>query len=370
MDCISLLPIKPYAQPKTEIFFPMVCNVFFAKLMGIQDILPINLIGSQGDISNKEQFIGLVHKLGISSFLWADSENLNDVQKFISFLESRKLLVIKKEAVLRCKCGMTEIHELGAEHIWGKPRTLGKKDSYFCLLCREDLHSTESDELFLDLTNVTVPPRVTVYPASYQNSFLAHQQMLKGVKLRISRLRSKNPKVTVSGKEFYLDVDLVWPLFIESLRKNYRLNVKYVISTHKTIKQLSWLSFILGILGIDDIDFIIIPTVSFIRERAGSDLRILELIQIFSPETVRIFLLTGLQWRGKESKIKSGLLYRTDLSLKNANLSQMELENSYSPIRLDRLSSIDSNKIRKIISKINREVSLDNEEEFVLRCLL
>lgn len=158
IQSISVLPNKPYAVPSTESFFPIICNHFFGRLLGLQEILPLNILGQTSREIDKISYLDFVHRLGIHPLIWEDFENKTLSQELCDILIKDRVLHIRDEKVWQCFCGIAEIEDNGFQHIKGRYRTLRTDGNiYFCSVCNQELQPRISKGLYLSTEKILLP---------------------------------------------------------------------------------------------------------------------------------------------------------------------------------------------------------------------
>lgn len=172
--------------------------------------------------------------------------------------------------------------------------------------------------------------------------------------------------ILINKHPFYLDVDFLWPWFLCSIESTAGASIDCIVITHKTIKQAAWLSLVSGILQRKSIFFIIVPTITLMRNRKETDVGINSLLMHHSPMTIKAFLMTALRWRRKEVTVESKLLHRISLC---ADMLEEEGSKWLLNFNSQKLSSVSGAVIPPIITKLNKKEELTKKEGLILACL-
>lgn len=374
---VTTLPLEVHANNNyTKLYSP-----FFASLVSryfcAKQILSINTLGrkhreqSHGYIKeNIDRYLHVLYDLGIDNcFVWQDNfEEYSDYVSFIvKILFSFGEIFICEDEIYTCPCQIIEIEKNVVNDLYYTKFFRKDNSQYYCNKCNQPLKLKKCQSL-----------KIRNNTSDYANINILPSKFLKDVKglfnkdiinLRISRLRqANNIKISINEADFYLDTDFYWSIYLSFLLvKNQSKKCIIVTSNRTLLKALQVVTITKKLIKDIIIDIIVHPIISC-QNDSISRMRIDEFIKIDSIDTLRFFLVAGLNWNLKDSTIESKELYWIKKSIdpekifiNNDERLDITINNFF--------RTVNSNNLRDLLTNLRKKQEI-SAKQFILYKLL
>jgi hypothetical protein len=330
--------------------------------LGFSKVLSLNIQGQKYSLSSTQaDKIKIAHdytetltSLRISpSQVWRD--DLNDftafAQRTMVDMISRRLIQVNPRTVLRCPCGKVEFLK-GSSYFSLRRRLFqeseGKK---ICKLCLGPLYEVSKDVCLFNFG--FAPERFHAIPRFMETDLRYLANSFKNKEYLVSRSRVTHFSLNLPGlQDFDIDPDFLWSLMVGHMSQ-IGYEARYVIGSQRNLLACFLIASVSQTFpDINDPIFVIPPyLVCPKRGNIKSIGSVSELVRKFGAESVRTFMLGGLNWTKKEAVVDPMLLNR--LAACNPSILAKAIQSSL-PITEEKITAFGGARIREEIIRLQK----------------
>lgn len=306
-EVITTLPMDPKRAQELFLFTTPFAAHLIAKATGRELYLPINRVGEADSVQATPYEKGLVN-LGIRPYTLSYDDDplfLEWMKGFINEKYASGELNIREKDLVKCPCGAVEMLAEATEKIEkrtnGKTFNISSSGNMGCRKCGQEVFSSQEPVLLTNQTElknnvITKPNRYAPIVEQHLQEFVVRPQL-------VSRGRDTALQVYLEGKPFSIDNDYIWLHYGRYLQDD--LPIKGIIASNHSVRKGALYAHFAAEQA-PDIYLFVTPYVSFRWPsiRFGMD----TLSDSYSPDILRAFLLTHLNWQIQNSYADPNLL--------------------------------------------------------------
>lgn len=317
---VTTLPILPSVARPFLSLTTIICADIVSKSMDVPFCMSMNTIGmraSKGDTdvadyvaTSKQVGVGLTSKF---QFHDADPEFFDYVSECLSSLLKSGQLVLKTQTISWCACGIVEIPTDFLKTASNAQFSLiQRKDTrFFCMKCKNELHSSEEKVWTLVFGENTASLRAFGCGTRQLDDSFAR---IRSSQRFISRNHREAVEMCIDGNKVDIDVDFYWSFFLGFLLSKYDEDI-LVVAGVRTTQQLAQCVALLPLARTTKVSCLIHPYVRPIGNPGLVEKSIADFLQIeHRSEVVRAFLAMGLSWKQPLSLLSTKGLYLAQVS--------------------------------------------------------
>ncbi|NMA50897.1 MAG: hypothetical protein GX951_03495 [Mollicutes bacterium] len=210
---VTNFPIAPFTKEKTARLTSIILSKLISEKLKIKNILSINLLHS---FKNKKTngFIKFLNEIQLTfDDYFIDNDNINIIIEKIQRLYDEKIIIEKSETIIQCDCGLIDFPKKALKYYNNK---LFKKinNKYICTKCKKGCQEKKEKRLFLKISPRYIK-KIKCIPQLYNNNFQQFNEYYSKQELLISKSR----KTGVMFKDYNLDIDFFWSLFLTTFNE-------------------------------------------------------------------------------------------------------------------------------------------------------
>lgn len=313
---ITTLPITPGKHNSfVTLFGPLIAGIF-SEITNNPFRMILNTTHSfqsfQPFVENYVKQLGL---LGLNPVIECDEEKgyRENLMRVLNLLLNKGFVKIEKMDIVYCDCGVVEL-PLDAFQVLkkqGRGKYINKDDR--CLGCGSSFK--KSREEILSLRFPELLPKVSISPVYERRFHQLYSQLSNHPKIISRNHRDSNLKIDLKGRQFNLDSDFCWMVYLTYLREDDIC----VISGTDTLKHLASAVKLLDIcksgVKISVITHPLIYPFSSAEDKE-SKYTIEEYLDLCkTPRVARTFLMTGARWSKPTVKLDLSNLLLSEKSV-------------------------------------------------------
>lgn len=231
---IITMPIAPYKTFSVGKMTTPILAETLAKKMNGKFILAVNILDSYKNRS-LDEYKKLLEKYNIvPDEYWLDIENIEKLLEKVYYLVSKGYIYSKEKEILSCQCKKVEISKDNLDTINMQDACFDMVNGkYFCKSCKNECTLNKTESLVFNPSYI-LEKQMMFYPEFINKDIKTFFDTVGKNEIIISRNRETGIKVTYNFKQYNLDIDFLWQLYL-SLFPNKE---KIVICSNHQLYQL------------------------------------------------------------------------------------------------------------------------------------
>jgi len=344
---VLTMPISPYSKFSIGKMSTPILADALAKKLGGEFCLAVNLLDSYNNREmNQYRSLLEMYKIMPNSY-WIDNKNMEPLLEKIYLLIKKGYIYRTNKEILYCECKRVEICKDNIKSINMVDSCFEKREGkYYCKSCKKECLTETKETLVFDPKKI-VDKKIQFYPNFINKDIKTFDETVGKNEIVISRLRNTGIKLKNDTKEFNIDIDFLWEVYLALFPQKEKI----ILCSNHQLFQLYMVLMLENCFN-DEVNTIGIATpyinvtMNDLEEKLEG--RIISL---------KLFTLFNLKWGKKENLIDIGLI--NYLNSMNVNKKQQlydivmqeniseSLENDIKEILLKDFNFQDANKILK-----------------------
>jgi len=359
IPCICTLPLlPPVGQIYLEKVVAPVITSFIGNKTKTKYIVALNLLGPRmfnKNVIEKEflvqKYLNALTDLKVEAdIIWRDDKvNGLLITKFITKLVSLGHITSSIKEIERCDCGIVEMLYGVSDEKSNRSLFEARADGRFCQVCKGKVKKHKEEVLLFKLPEVSKD--IKAHPRFFEKELKQMALKYSGKHFLISKNRKTAIRFVFNGKEYGLDVDFVWQLYLVDLYEKGFLPQVVVASSHNLMPYLFVLSLYKILIG-RKILFVVHPLFFSDKHQRllGERFALSKLISKFGAKSIRVWLASNINWNRKSSSLnirELSLLSKMDYRIHSS-------ENNFATFE-SAISSINGQDLKKSLSLARRK---------------
>lgn len=299
---IGTMPIKPYKNIGAGLLVaPVLCDIL-ADILKCNKVLSFNLLNSY---EKKDyyltNYIDVIDGFGIKGY-----EILRDIDNVENYLDSIERLIhmdaikMKKRDILKCSCGKVQISSAAIRH--NKQGDLYKEEhgKIICNFCKSECRKYFEDGLYLQIKKEFIR-KPSIYPKFLKADFNNLLNVFIDKDILVSKDRDTNYFVKVNGKNFNIDIDMLWMMF----NQHFDNDNQVLIASNHQLYEIFISNYVNGVFDDKRVSYIATPYLVNKDNKFDIGRRVIE-----EENSIRkkLMILYNLKWKYKTLNWNNGVL--------------------------------------------------------------
>lgn len=373
IDVITHLPSTPKLDPRIGHWaLPVVVDSLKTIETHQESVTTFNNIGRRSkDETTINDNLQTMSNLGIDSRYYIDNEptHLSFINDFLAKgLKENWIRVDEKEVYIsddkRIQFLKTDENLHSSMNERGDNLYTVKNGRVYDLNSGSEITPRKLKVLLLTLPEID-PKNINILPEYGKSEFTELVKNYSNREILISRVDEKPIKFSISGLEYFIDIDVCWANFMNIFKEIYDINPKTLVVVNRSIKK-AVLSFMVTQLYSQQTpeNLLVIPRSSIVSDEDQEQKNISKyFFESFGYQSARVLLTLGLGSHNKDLQIPSTMIYWLKRSLEEGNetriLEWSKLMPSITEIYRNNPNTSDLGNALKLLRKGNYEKVTD-----------
>lgn len=329
---VTQMPISPREDPVLGFYESPVVTDVFAKVEGVETILPFNTTGVKKGYEQRplDSAIDYIKKLGVENpLIYVDGakENLARVSEFLKYGLRKGFIYETRGGVFYSDDGLTEF----LDHEDNLTPSINNRSEYTYYM-KNGAPYSKSTNLALthemrDCLMLRLPeqqPTIEVFPQYARSEFDTLYKQFSGRSILISRLTDKPIKIEAGNiRSYNIDPDMYWMPFLNILQEYFFMYAKDLVVVNSTLKQAVLSTMMTQLVdAVPPEKLIVLPKINLDSDK-GSILRAEEFLKKYGPFVTNMLLLQGIGASRKEIVLDSSLVHWIKKSFENVDVDSI-----------------------------------------------